>query len=139
MRGSKDHIIRFAYAYGDYLAQLRKRVSGGVLAEVESEVQKHYACNLTLKDLGEKYYINSAYLGQLFRKKYGQSFKDYLNGYRMEQAAERLIRTNDKIYDIAEAVGYHDLDYFVNRFIIAKGCTPAKFRRQAQQRYTEDK
>lgn len=133
MRGSKDHILRFAHAYGDYLTQLRKKVSGGVLTEIEREVQEHYAQNLTLKELGEKYYVNSAYLGQLFRKKYGQSFKDYLNGYRIEQAADRLLRTNEKIYEIAEAVGYHDMDYFVNRFIAAKGCTPAKFRKQAHE------
>lgn len=104
-----------------------------MLTEIEREVQEHYAQNLTLKELGEKYYVNSAYLGQLFRKKYGQSFKDYLNGYRIEQAADRLLRTNEKIYEIAEAVGYHDMDYFVNRFIAAKGCTPAKFRKQAHK------
>ena len=34
---------------------------------------------------------------------------------------------------VAEEVGYHDLDYFVNRFIQVKGCTPAKFRKQMQQ------
>jgi two-component system response regulator YesN len=49
----------------------------------------------------------------------------------MDKAATLLIRTDQKIYQIAESVGYHDLDYFVNRFIIAKGCTPAKFRKQA--------
>ena len=133
MRGSKAHITRFACEYGDYLTQLRKKVSRGVLSEVEKEVQEHYADNLTLKDLSEKYYVNSAYLGQLFRKKYGQSFKDYLNAYRIEQAATRLLRTDDKIYCIAEAVGYHDPDYFVNRFIAQKGCTPARFRKQAQE------
>lgn len=133
MRGSKAHITRFACEYGDYLTQLRKKVSRGVLSEVEKEVQEHYADNLTLKDLSEKYYVNSAYLGQLFRKKYGQSFKDYLNAYRIEQAAIRLLRTDDKIYCIAEAVGYHDPDYFVNRFIAQKGCTPARFRKQAQE------
>ena len=50
---------------------------------VEKEVRDNYATNITLKSLSEKYYVNSAYLGQLFRKKYGQSFKDYLNNYRM--------------------------------------------------------
>ena len=49
----------------------------------------------------------------------------------MEQAAIMLIRTDQKILQIAESVGYHDLDYFVNRFILAKGCTPAKFRKNA--------
>ena len=132
MRGSKAHLSRFACEYGEYLAQLRKKMSRGVLADIEREVKENYAENLTLKDLSEKYYVNAAYLGQLFRKKYEVSFKDYLNNYRMEKAAQLLVRTDKKIYEIAEEVGYRDLDYFVNRFIAAKGCTPAKFRKQAR-------
>ena len=131
MRGSKKHLTRFACEYGEYLAQLRKKVSHGVLASVEREVRENYAENLTLKELSEKYFVNAAYLGQVFRKKYEVSFKDYLNNYRMEKAAQLLIRTDKKIYEIAEEVGFRDLDYFVNRFIAAKGCTPAKFRKQA--------
>ena len=105
----------------------------GVLGNVEKEIKEHYADNLTLKGLSEKYYVNSAYLGQLFRKKYGQSFKDYLNNYRMDQAVDLLLHSDKKIIQVAEEVGYHDLDYFVNRFIQVKGCTPAKFRKQMQQ------
>jgi len=130
IRGSKAHLSKFACKYGDYLNQLRCNVSRGVLGSIEKEIQENFADNLTLKGLSEKYYVNSAYLGQLFRKKYGHSFKDYLNNYRMEQAVTMLLRTDRKIYQIAEAVGYHDQDYFVNRFITAKGCTPAKFRKQ---------
>lgn len=130
MRGSKAHLTRFACEYGDYLSQLRKNVSRGVLGEIEREIRENYAKNITLKSLSEKYYVNSAYLGQLFRKKNGQSFKDYLNNYRMERAADLLLHTDKKIVEIAEEVGYHDLDYFVNRFILVKGCTPAKFRRE---------
>lgn len=132
-RGSKAHMARFACEYADYLSQLRKNVSRGILGEIEHEIKVNYAQNITLKSLSEKYYVNSAYLGQLFRKKYGQSFKDYLNSYRMEKATGLLMRTDKKIIQIAEEVGYHDLDYFVNRFITAKGCTPAKYRKQLQQ------
>lgn len=131
-RGSRAHMTRFCCEYGDYLSQLRKNMSRGVIGMVEKEVRDNYATNITLKSLSEKYYVNSAYLGQLFRKKYGQSFKDYLNNYRMERAAELLLRTDKKIIQIAEEVGYHDMDYFVNRFIQVKGCTPARFRRQMQ-------
>ena len=133
IRGSKAHLMRFACEYGDYLSQLRKNVSRGVLGKVEKEIRENYADNLTLKGLSEKYYVNSAYLGQLFRKKYGQSFKDYLNNYRMDRAADILLHSDKKIILVAEEVGYHDLDYFVNRFIQVKGCTPAKFRKQMQQ------
>ncbi len=131
-RGSKAHMLRFAREYAEYLAQLRKNVSRGVLAEVEREVKSRFSENLTLKGLSEKYYVNSAYLGQLFRKQYGCSFKDYLNQTRLDEAARLLVHTDKKIYQVAEETGYHNLDYFVNRFISAKGCTPAKYRRKAR-------
>lgn len=130
-RGSKAHVLRFVQEYAQYLAQLRKNVSRGVLAEIETEIREHFADNLTLKGLSEKYYVNSAYLGQLFRKKYECSFKDYLNRVRIEEAASQLLYTDKKIYQIAEEAGYHNLDYFVNRFIAAKGCTPTQYRRKA--------
>ena len=72
------------------------------------------------------------YLGQMFRKKYGVSFKEYLNNYRIERAAEILLRTDDKIYLVAEEVGYRDLDYFINRFIQSKGCTPTTYRKKTR-------
>ena len=130
-RGSSVHMVHFALEYAEYLAQLRKNISrGDVIRDVEKEIRENYAENLTLRELSKKYYVNSAYLGQIFRKKFGQSFKEYLNNYRMEQAVQRLLYTSDKIYQIALDVGYKDCDYFINRFIAAKGCTPAKFRRQ---------
>ena len=132
-RGSRIHLERFACEYAEYLAQLRKNVSRGVLALVEQEIRQHYAENLTLRDLGQKYYINNVYLGQVFRKKYKQSFKDYLNSYRIEQAAQMLLRTDDRIYKIAEDVGYKNTDYFINKFIAMKGCTPSKFRKQSME------
>ena len=132
LRGSKAHLCRVACEYGDYLAQMRKDSSRGILGKVEKEIRERYAENLTLKEFGEKYYLNGAYLGQLFRKKFGQSFKDYLNNCRIEQACHLLLRTDKKIYQIAEMGGYRDLDYFVNRFISVKGGTPAKFRKQAK-------
>ena len=118
-----------AYAYGDYITQLRKNVSKGVLGQIEDEIKRNYASNLTLRELSEKYYINSAYLGQVFRKKYGCSFKDYLNEQRLNEAAKLLRKSDMKIYEIAEMVGYKDVDYFVNKFIEAKGCTPTKYKK----------
>ena len=132
IRGSLSHFRRFVMEYADYLVQLRQNASRGVLLDVEGEIRKNYAENLTLKELGKKYFVNSAYLGQMFRKKYGVSFKEYLNNYRIERAAEILLRTDDKIYLVAEEVGYRDLDYFINRFIQSKGCTPTTYRKKTR-------
>ena len=128
-RGGKKHLCKMAIVYAEYISQLRKNSSKGVLGQIEEEIKKNYAKNLTLKDLSEKYYLNSAYLGQLFRKKYGCSFKDYLNEHRMEEAAKLLKNSEMKIYEVADAVGFKDVDYFVNKFIAAKGCTPTKYKK----------
>ncbi|MCR5406435.1 MAG: response regulator [Lachnospiraceae bacterium] len=131
MRGSRTHLKRFAISYAEYLVQLRKNVSRGILQEIEREIRSNFADNLTLKDLSRKYYVNSSYLGQLFRKKYDQSFKDYLCSARINEAASMLLKTDEKIPVIAEKVGYKDTDYFIQKFIELRGCTPAKYRRNS--------
>lgn len=132
-RGSRMHMRKFAYKYAEYLIQLRKNVSRDFLTEIENEIKEHYAENLTLRELSQKFHINSSYLGQIFRKRYGQSFKSYLNAYRIKEAASQLVRTDKRISQIAEDVGYHDLDYFIGRFIEQQGCTPSRYRKSVRE------
>lgn len=132
-RGSIGHMKRFAKEYAEYLMNLRKNVSRGIIADIEKEIREHYSENISLRDLGEKYYMNSSYLGQIFRKKYNQSFKDYLTSYRIHVAAKELVHTDKKINQIAEEVGYRDSDYFIRKFIEINGCTPSKYRKKNRE------
>lgn len=129
--GNESRFLHFVTEYAEYLATLRSKCAKGVLGNIEKDIQTHYAEDLSLKTLSEKYYLNSAYLGQIFKKKFGVSFKNYLTNLRVEKAAQLLLETDDKVYKVAEQVGYHDIDYFIDRFVEMKGCTPTKFRRQA--------
>ena len=129
LRGSSEHLASFAIEYAEYLTQLRKNVSGSILDDIEDEIKKNYMNNISLRELSKKFYINSSYLGQLFKKKYDMSFKDYLTVYRINEAALLLVGTDEKITKIAEMVGYKDNDYFVRKFIEIKGCTPSKYRK----------
>ena len=129
IRGSVAHFKKFAIEFSDYLSSLRKHAMGGVLTEVEREITENYMNNLSLKSLSEKYNINSAYLGQIFKKQFGITFKDYLNNYRIDRACELLLRSDGKIYEIAEAVGFNNTDYFISRFVLMKGITPLQYRK----------
>ena len=131
--GSILHLKQFAAEYARYLVNLRSTVSKGVLHDIEKELNVNYAQNITLKDFAAKYYVNSSYLGQLFRKQYGMSFREYLNSVRINKAASLLIKTDEKIGRIAESVGYHDTDYFIDKFIAIKGCTPSKYRKNGSE------
>jgi two-component system response regulator YesN len=129
IRGSVGHFKKFALEFSDYLNSLRKHALGGVLTDVEREITENYMSSLSLKTLSEKYFINSAYLGQIFKKQFGITFKDYLNNYRIDRACELLIRSDGKIYEIAEAVGFNNTDYFISKFVQMKGTTPLQYRK----------
>lgn len=127
---SQEHIYHFACEYASYLMQLHRTVPSNILHQIAKDINENYNSNITLKNLSEKYCLNGAYLGQLFKKQYKVYFKDYLNSVRINKAVELLTKSDMKIYAIAEEVGYKDLDYFINLFIKAKGCTPARYRKQ---------
>ena len=134
-RGSKSHFASFCREYSEYLSQLTTETqnlsqSGGILVQVEQEIAEHYMENISLKSMSEKYFINSAYLGQLFRKKFGKTFKEYLNEYRIKKAAELLATTNMRVYQVSEAVGYQSLDYFISKFVQIEGHTPSQYRKK---------
>ena len=129
IKGNSEYFLSFCLEYAEYISQLRGRAGQGVLRDVEKEIHARYAENISLRDLSQKFFINSAYLGQIFKKKYGKSFKDYLTDVRIHEAAKMLSGTDKKIILIAEEVGYKDSDYFVQKFIDRMGCTPSKYRR----------
>ena len=133
LQGNECKLIQFAEEYARYLCQLRQSNSKGILSQVEAEIEEHYADNISLKSLGEQFYVNSAYLGQIFKKQYGSTFKDYLNGVRTRKAAELLLRTDEKVYEIAQKVGYKNMDYFINKFESVYGQTPTRFRKRKQE------
>jgi two-component system response regulator YesN len=121
---------QFVEEYSDYLTQMRQDKSKGIINLIEAEIEDNYADNISLKYLAEKYYFNSAYLGQLFKKQYGCSFKEYLNNIRIRKAAEMILHTDKKVYEVAVEAGYKNLEYFINKFEEVYGVTPTGFRKR---------
>jgi YesN/AraC family two-component response regulator len=133
--GGAKYFKEFILEFSEYLCKLRHTAFGGVLKEIEKEITEHYMDSLTVKAMSEKYYINSAYLGQIFKKQYGNTFKEYLNAYRIDRAAELLVRSDEKIYLVANAVGFNNADYFISRFVQLKGITPFQYRKQSIRKH----
>lgn len=128
LAGSTDEITGFFSDYAGYLAQVRTQESQKILDRVDAYVQENYMEKMSLKSLGELFYVNNVYLGQLYKKKYGIAFRDYLNNLRMEKAREFLLGTNLRIYAIAEKVGFGKAEYFINKFVQMYQMTPNQYR-----------
>ncbi|MGG1612041.1 response regulator transcription factor [Paenibacillus sp. FSL K6-2441] len=94
-------------------------------------VKAEYAQNITLKSVAERFRMNSTYLRQLFLKETHMKFSEYLMAYRMLQAKERILTTNEKISSIAHRVGYPNLNYFYTQFQGYFGMSPSDLRKKS--------
>jgi two-component system response regulator YesN len=100
-----------------------------LILKVRRYLVENFQQTITLKELSEKFNINLFYLSQLFKKKTGQNYSDYLAHLRIDKAKELLIKTEMRVYEICEAVGYTDTTYFSKMFEKTCGCTPSKYRK----------
>lgn len=87
-----------------------------LLQQIKSYVQLHYADEVSMRAVGEYLHYNPTYLGRLFQKETGTSFRDYLHSVRIKQAASLLEEGGRKISDVALTVGYKDFNYFCRMF-----------------------
>ena len=51
-----------------------------------------------------------------------------MNQLRIDRAAQLLRDSNLRVYAIAEQVGFHNADYFINKFVQVYGITPNQYR-----------
>lgn len=101
---------------------------------VRKYVEDHYAYELTLSSLADRFHLNENYLSGLFKQEVGLTFSDYLTKLRMERADE-LIRENElRLTDIAMLVGYSTPSYFSTAFKKYYGQSPKKYREEIERR-----
>ena len=103
--------------------------SQDIISEMKQYTQEHYQKDLSLKIIGEHFNYNSAYLGKKFRKETGKTYLAYLEEIRMEKAKDILLHSNFMVYEIAEMVGYSNVDYFYKKFKNHFKISPNEFRK----------
>ena len=83
---------------------------------------------LSLGLMAEELGFNSSYLSGIIKQIYGIPFQEYVGIKRMEQAKILCLSTDMKNYEIAEKIGYDDVNYFTNKFKKTFGITPKQFK-----------
>ncbi|UKS26941.1 response regulator [Paenibacillus sp. HWE-109] len=100
-----------------------------VIAEIKDYVSIHYADAISLAELSARFYINPYYLSQLFKQKTGDTYLTFLAQTRINKSKELLEKTDLKVYEICQMVGYSDTQYFAKLFEKLTGCKPSEYRR----------
>jgi len=109
------------------------REKNDVIDQVLLYIQKHYMrSDLSLNLLASEFKISVSHLSKLFKEQNECNFIDTLMEIRMNKAKELLAQTEEKIRDIAEQVGYTNVNSFVRIFKKVTGRTPTEFRSWTQ-------
>lgn len=101
-----------------------------ILYDVLFYIDHHYKENIKLESIAPLFGYNSAYLGKIFTKNVGESFNAYIDHKRIDRSKELLLENNFKVYEIADQVGYKNVDYFHKKFKKYVGMSPAEFRKK---------
>ena len=96
-------------------------------------VRENYAQKLSIKMLADRFYMNPTYLCELFRRKTGHTFNEYVTSLRMQRAAERIREGVDSLQEIADQVGYNDYFYFSKAFKKYYALSPSEYARKSRE------
>ena len=97
-------------------------------------VREHFNEDITQQELSERFFLNPVYISQLFRKRTGMTYQNYLTRLRIDRARRYLEETDLMVYEISERVGYSDTAYFSRVFEKTTGIRPTDYRKKTAAR-----
>ena len=101
-----------------------------LVENVKRYTDENLVYNIELSQVAKLFHYNEKYLGRLFKKETGQTFKEYINNKRIQTAKQLLKNTNLTVTEIAIQTGYNNVTYFNRIFKKAKGVTPTAYRKK---------
>ena len=92
-------------------------------------LESRLAESWTVHSIADLLGVSPQHLGRLFGRSLNQSPLDYLLSLRINRARTLLVDRPDlRIHEIAQSVGYEDVNHFIRRFRQRVGSTPGQFR-----------
>jgi two-component system response regulator YesN len=109
----------------------RDQDSNDLVSRAKEFILTHYSEPLSLAAIAERLDISTSYLSDLFHKTTGESYTKFLTRVRMEQAAHMLkANPREKVYIVAEKVGYVSVKHFSHVFKQHFHIPPGEYQQQ---------
>lgn len=101
----------------------------GYIKEALKYIAAHYQENeINVGSIAESLGISEGHLSHLFKKETDYTVMAYITRYRMRAAMKLLSDCRNKVYEVAEQVGYRDIAHFSNTFKKIVGMTPSEYQ-----------
>ena len=126
-------VIRYLYlAYQSSKQSIHTTYDANVQIQrnMTSFIHEHFNSKIGLEDIAEAGQVSKSTCIRLFHKYTGKSPIDFLNNYRLQMSAEKLVTTSEQITEIAYACGFGQPSYFNRLFLKEYNMTPNQYRKQ---------
>lgn len=96
-------------------------------------LEEHYPEKISLTLVAARLSFSPEHFSRMFVRETGVNFSTFLNNLRMKRALELLEKTDKKVYEIAEEVGFSSVSYFSTVFKKSFGQTPNYYQQTSRR------
>ena len=101
----------------------------------ENYIAQSFYRDVSLPEVAEHFRLSVPYTSKIIKNVTGQSFKEYLNRYRIHEAKKIFLQNKGmQINQIARKVGFTNANTFIRVFKSIEGISPGQFRREAEEK-----
>ncbi len=131
LTGKTEHLGVFlgelCAAASDYLQSLRRGRQVKAIDQVKEYIDEHFRESISIKEIARMFYLNPAYLGQLFIRSMGVSISDYINKRRIDEVKRLTAIPGGSVSEALDSVGYNNYGYFYRKFRKLEGVPFSEF------------
>ncbi len=106
----------------------------GVIQQITEYIGTELPRKISIEEVANHVFLSTAYLGRMIRRELGVTFKEYVNGMRVEQSKVLLKESQMPMWEISKRVGFCDQSYFTKIFKRSEGVSPNKYREKSVHR-----
>lgn len=110
------------------MEQGSKQLQNPYIAAAKEYIAHNYMRGIKVTDIAKSVNLDRSYFSTLFKNQTGMAPQQYLSEYRLERAAEMLLKKQGSVTDAAYLSGYSDNVNFSRMFKKHFGTTPSKYR-----------
>ena len=100
-----------------------------IILKIHDIIERSPISPPTLDKIGHELGYSQYYLSAKFKKLTGIGYRDYITKRKIQESKRLLANTDKTISDIAELVGYKDMNSFYLAFKKINGVSPAIYRK----------
>lgn len=117
---------KIKYEMGAYI----RTEKADLVFQIKKYVKNHIEEDIQLEDVAGEVFVSTRHLSRVFKKQTGETFLHYVTRKKMEKAVELLREPENRVYYVAQKLGYKTPRYFSKLFFNYSGYYPNQYRKE---------